>query len=163
MAKRQVFFSFHYKNDVMRTAQVRNIGAIDGKSLFSDNKWEEVKSKGDRAIQNWIDEQMKYRSCLVVLVGEETANRKWINYEIKKAWSSGKGVVGIYIHNLKDPRYGKSKQGRNPFDYISLKNGNKLSSIVKCYNPNTYDTYNNIKDNIEDCIEEAIQIRNKYK
>ena len=28
--KRQVFYSFHYKNDVMRAAQIRNIGAIEG-------------------------------------------------------------------------------------------------------------------------------------
>lgn len=38
MAKRQVFYSFHFDNDVMRVQQVRNIGAIEGnehiQSLF---------------------------------------------------------------------------------------------------------------------------------
>jgi len=29
MAKRQVFYSFHYANDVMRVQQIRNIGMIE--------------------------------------------------------------------------------------------------------------------------------------
>lgn len=42
------------------------------------------------------------RSCLVVLVGEKTSGRKWINYEIQKEYELKKGIVGIYIHDLKD-------------------------------------------------------------
>lgn len=83
---------------------------------------------------------MQYRSCVVVLVGEETANRKWVQYEIKKAWEDGKRVVGIYIHNLKDPRYGTSRMGTNPFDSFTIGN-QKLSNIVKCYNPTHSDAY----------------------
>ena len=45
------------------------------------------------------------RSCVVVLIGSETASRKWVQYEIEQGWKRGKGVVGIYIHNLKD-RFG---------------------------------------------------------
>ena len=44
---------------------------------------------------------MAKRSCVVVLIGEKTAERKWINYEIKKAIELNKGIVGIYIHNLR--------------------------------------------------------------
>ena len=35
--KRQVFFSFHYANDVWRVGQIRNIGTIEGQEIFSDN------------------------------------------------------------------------------------------------------------------------------
>lgn len=93
------------------------------------------------------------------MVGEETANRKWVRYEIKKAWELRKGLVGVYIHNLKDPRMGKSLKGKNPFDQFEFDDGTKLSSVVKCYNPNPNDTYNEIKDNLEDWIEEAIASR----
>ena len=86
MAKRQVFFSFHYDNDNWRAAQVRNMGKVDNSSTFSDNEWEEVKEKTESAIKDWIDEQLNKCSCLVVLIGEKTANRKWINYEIKRAY-----------------------------------------------------------------------------
>lgn len=158
MPKRQVFYSFHFDNDVMRVQQIRNIGALEDNKPVSSSEWEEVKRKGESSIEKWIDDNMAYRSCVVVLVGEETANRKWVKYEIRKAWKDGKGLVGIYIHNLKCPRNGKSNKGTNPFDQFTL-DGSKLSSVVKCYNPSSTDAYNDIKNNIEDWIEEAIQLR----
>lgn len=168
--KRQIFYSFHYDKDVFRVQQIRNIGALEENAPVSANDWETVKKGGDKAIEKWIDDNMKNRSCVVVLVGENTASRPWVKHEIAKAWNDGKGVLGIYIHNLKDPRYsttpvlfGKSNQGVNPFNGFTMKrDDSKLSSIVKCYNPSSTDTYNSIKDNIESWIEEAIKIRNEY-
>ena len=163
MAKRQVFYSFHYQNDVMRVAQIRNIGVIEGNAPASSSKWEEVKRKGDSAIKKWIDDNMNYRSCVIVLIGSETANRKYIAYEIEKAWNSGKGLLGIYIHNINCPRTGKSLIGKNPFDKFTLHDGKKkLSDIVKCYNPSSYDAYSDIARNIDGWIEEAIKIRESY-
>ena len=40
MPKRQVFFSFHFNNDVMRVQQIRNIGVIEGNTPVSVNDWE---------------------------------------------------------------------------------------------------------------------------
>lgn len=57
--------------------------------------------RGNTAIKNWINRQMQGRSCLVVLVGASTADRRWINYEIIQAWGKGMGVAGIYIHAIK--------------------------------------------------------------
>lgn len=159
MAKRQVFYSFHYDNDVFRVQQIRNIGALEDNKPVSANEWESVKRGGEASIKKWIDDNLRYKSCVVVLVGEETANRKWVRYEIEKAWELGKGLVGVYIHNLKDPRTGKSSKGKNPFDQFEFDDGTKLSSVVKCYNPNPNDAYNEIKDNLEDWIEEAIASR----
>lgn len=76
MAKRQVFFSFHYSRDAWRASMVRNMGKVDDSSTFSDNDWEEVRYKTDARIKEWIDSQLSMRSCLVVLVGKETSERK---------------------------------------------------------------------------------------
>ncbi len=65
---RKCFYSFHYKPDVMRVSQVRNIGALEANKPASDNDWETVKSGKDLAIKRWITNQMKGRSCTVVLV-----------------------------------------------------------------------------------------------
>lgn len=160
MAKRQIFYSFHYDNDVFRVQQIRNIGALEENIPVSANEWETVKRGGETSIKKWIDENLKYKSCVVVLIGTETANRKWVKYEIEKAWNDGKAVLGIYIHNLECPRNGTCGQGTNPFDTFTLNNNGKLlSSIVKCYNPKSYDTYNDIKNNLENWIEEAIANR----
>jgi nitrogen regulatory protein PII-like uncharacterized protein len=161
--KRQVFYSFHFANDVLRVSQIRSIGALEDNKPVSANDWEEVKKKGDAGIKKWINDNMDYRSCVIVMVGEETSKRKWVKYEIEKAWNDRRGVLGIYIHNLKCPNNGKSKQGANPFDGFTLDNGKKkLSSVVKCYNPNSSDAYNAIRNNLEDWIEEAIKIRKDY-
>ena len=162
MSKRRVFYSFHYKNDVMRVAQIRNIGAIEDNKPVSENAWEDVKNNGTKAIEDWIDSNMKNRSCVIVMIGEKTAKRKWVKYEIKKAWEEGRGLLGIYIHNIKCPRNGKCNKGDNPFEQFKFKNGTKLSQIVKCYNPKWYDAYNDIKENLEDWVEEAITIRKQY-
>jgi hypothetical protein len=162
MAKRRIFYSFHFGNDVMRVQQIRNIGSLEENKPVSVNDWEKVKKGGVGAIEKWIDDNMYGRSCVVVLVGEETASRKWVKYEIKKAWEDGKGVLGIYIHNLKCPREGKCSQGANPFAQFSV-DGVALSEIVKCYNPKASDAYNSIADNLEDWIEEAIEIRDTYE
>ena len=163
MAKRQVFYSFHYKPDCWRASQVRNIGVVEGKKPVPDNDWEEITSAGDDAIKKWIADQMKYRSCAVVLVGNKTADRKWINYEIAKSWDESMGVVGIYIHGLKNSEEYVSEKGNNPFDYINYgDNGKKLSAIVKCYNPtgaNSKERYAWISKYISDAVEEAIKIR----
>ena len=162
---RRVFFSFHYKPDSWRVATVRNIGTIEGNKAAFDNYWEEVKKGGDKAIKSWIASQMKGRTCTVVLVGTNTANRKWINHEIIKSWNDGMGVVGIHIHGLKNSEGRVSSKGKNPFDYITYGSaGKKLSTIVKCYNPsgsNSQERYDWIKKHLANAVEEAINIRNK--
>lgn len=157
--KRQVFYSFHFDNDVMRVQQIRNIGVVEGNKPVAPNNWEEIRRIGKNAVKKWIDDNMKYKSCVVVLVGSETANREWVDYEIRKAWNEGKGLFGIYIHNLKDPRTGTCRKGANPFDNVLLKNGQKLSSLVPCYDPNSWDAYNDIAKNLENWVDFAIKSR----
>lgn len=156
---RRVFYSFHYQNDNWRVAQIRNIGSIDGNKPANDNDWEEVKRGGDKAIKNWIDNQMFNRSCTIVLIGSQTANRKWINYEIKKSIENNKGIFGIYINKLKNQFGDKDYQGDNPFDYVIDSEGNKLSKIIPAYNPpylESKEIYNYIADNIQYWIDKAL-------
>lgn len=161
---RKVFFSFHYAPDNWRASQVRNMGALEGNVPCSDNDWEAVKKGGEAGIKKWIADQLSGRSCAVVLVGADTASRKWVIYEIQEAWNANKGVVGVRIHNLKDRDGNHSAKGPNPFDELTLQDGKKrLSSIVKLYDPPGWastDVYAHIKANLAAWVEEAIAIRN---
>lgn len=163
---RQTFFSFHFANDHWRAGQVRNAGVVEGNAPVSDNKWEEIKRGGDAAIRTWIDGQLAGRSCVIVLIGSETAGRRWIKYEIEKGWNDGKGVVGVHIHGLKNSKGLTATIGRNPFDDFTMKRDNsKLSSIVKTYNPagsTSTAIYDSIKVNLATWVEEAISIREQY-
>jgi len=146
---------------------IRNIGVIEGNKPAPDNDWETITKNGDEAIKKWIRGQMKYRSCTVVLVGSKTANRKWINHEIVKSWNNGMGVVGIYIHGIKNSQGYISDKGNNPFDYIIYGDTKKkLSAIAKCYNSvgsNSKERYDWISINMSAMVEEAIKIRNTYQ
>lgn len=155
--RRQIFYSFHYDNDVFRVQLIRQIGALEDNEPVSANEWETVKKGGDKAIEKWINDTMQNRSCVVVLIGEETYQRKWVKHEIVKAWNDGKTLLGIYIHNINSMGKGKCDIGRNPFEQFKTNDGKKLSELVKCYNPKSNDAYNDIRNNMEDWIEESIK------
>lgn len=163
--KRQVFFSFEYNKDNWRAAQVRNMGKVSSDSTFSDNDWEEVKKKSDLAIKRWINSEMEKRSCIVVLIGATTSSRKWVKYEIEKAYELGKGILGIYIYRLKDADGNQTTKGSNPFYNIFTDDGHRLSNYVKAYDSpysSSNYVYNDINNKISDLIEKAISAAGTY-
>ena len=159
---RSAFYSFHYTPDCWRASQVRNMGVIDGNKPASDNDWEQVTRRGDQAIQNWIEGQLNGRSCAIVLIGQNTAARKWINYEISTAWNQNKGVLGVYVHRLRDASGYQCNKGGNPFDHVTFtSSGRPLSTVVQTYDTpyDSKEAYGYIQSNLSAWIEEAIRIR----
>lgn len=142
---RRAFFSFKYK-DVSRAMVVRNSWVTQGKDAagFIDAaSFEEVKRKGDKAIRNWIDDQLNGTSVTIILVGEKTCSSRWVKYEIEKSIEIGNGLLGIDISKIKDlqgnttDRCGQIPKGY-PF-YLWFKE----------------DGYNNMGDWIEKAAEDA--------
>lgn len=157
MAK-SVFFSFYYKGDAWRLQQIANLGAVDGQSILKPQEWEEVKRKGDRAIENWIDEQMRYKRTVVVLVGAHTADRRWVKYEIIKAWNEKRPLVGIRIHGLADSSGQPDQPGANPFEAVTMSDGRTIAGYVPLHVPagnTTKGVYSSIENNIESWIDGA--------
>jgi len=103
---RRVFFSFHYETDIWRASQVRNSWVTkpdrEAAGFWDAAAREEVKKKGEEAIKRWIEKQLEGTSVTVVLIGAETSDRKYVQYEIKQSWNKGNGLIGIYVHNLKE-------------------------------------------------------------
>ena len=141
LSMRKVFFSFHYSRDAWRVSQVRNswlIRSDNQASPFLDKaQWQEVKRHGDENIKKWILEQLSGTSVTVVLIGSETSSRRWVQFEIMESAKKRNGILGIYIHNLKN-QYGMSDiQGPNPFTtiYYPQENGSKrfFSEIYPVY------------------------------
>lgn len=158
---RKVFFSFYFDEDGWRAGMVRNIGKLEADNPVSGNEWEEVKRGGDAAIKRWIDNQMAGKTCCVVLVGANTYTRPWVKYEIEKSWNSGKGLVGIRVHGLKNQKGYTSSVGPNPFDDFNIGTA-KLSSRVELFNPAGQDSlavYASIGADIESLVERAIKNR----
>lgn len=153
---RRVFFSFHYERDNWRAAQVRNSWVTkpdrEAAGFWDAAEWEKVKKEGDMAIKRWIDKQLDRTSVTIVLIGAETTSRKWVRYEIIKSLEKGNGIVGIYIHNLKDKDGSTDRQGDVNFGKIDGEH--EFSEL--------YPTYDWIKnkgyDNLGDWIERATLI-----
>jgi MTH538 TIR-like domain (DUF1863) len=102
---RKVFFSFHYQRDLWRVNVVRNSAVVEGTSVvgFHDvSLWEEAKKKGDAEVKRLIDTALLGTSVTVVLIGSQTANRKYVGYEIEKSIAVGNGLLGVRIHQIKD-------------------------------------------------------------
>lgn len=161
MAREPVFYSFHYDNDVFRVQQVRNMGIVEGDEPVSKNDWEQIKRRGDASVESWIDENMKYKRCVIVLIGSETADRPWVKYEIKQAWESKKGLFGIYIHNLRCPRSGTCAKGPNPFSKWAVGN-RSMADLVTCHDPATWDAYRDISMRMSAWVSQAIEAA-KYR
>lgn len=102
---RRVFFSFHYDNDINRTMIVRNSWVTQGKEVagFIDKaEFESIKRRGKDAVERWIDGQLEGTSVTVVLIGSETLERPYVQYEIRKSIERGNGLIGVYIHGIRD-------------------------------------------------------------
>lgn len=153
---RRVFFSFHYERDIWRVNQVRNSWVTkerEAAGFWDASLWEEAKKKGDAAIKRMIDEGLKQTSVTVVLIGNETANRKYVGYEIEESYKRNNGLLGIYIHKLENQRGQIDGKGNNPFNnwYVEGDNGRKvyLSSLFKTYDWKDDNGYKNFAQWVE--------------
>jgi len=138
---RRTFFSFHYERDVWRAGQVRNSWVTQDRTaagFWDAAKWEEVRKKGTAAIHKWIDEQLDGTSVTVVLIGSETATREYVDYEITASHAKRNGILGIYIHNMKNMAGLTDMMGANPFAKWTFK---RDGNIV------TYPTYDWVAEN----------------
>lgn len=142
---RRVYFAFHYQRDIWRVNVVRNSWVTQDREaagFYDASLWEEVKKKGEEAIIRMIDEGLKNTSVTAVLIGKETADRKWVKYEIKKSHTDKKGLLGIYIHGIEDQNGDTDQKGSNTFGEIGTDiNGNSI------YFWQLYPTYDWTTDN----------------
>jgi hypothetical protein len=158
---RKVFFSFHYENDVWRANIVRNSwvtkDGIEDAGFIDAADFEEVKKGGDTAIKKWIRDQLFGTSVTVVLLGSETSKREYVKYELEQSYERGNGLLGIYIHRIKDQNGNTSLKGSNQFGEIGKdKNGSSVYfSTFPCYDWIDNDGYNNIGKWIEEAAQKA--------
>ena len=153
---RHTFFSFHHGRDVWRAGQVRNSWVTklskerEAAGFWDKAEWEEVQKKAEAAIHRWIDGQLKGTSVTVVLIGAETSTRPHVNYEITESHKRGNGLLGIYIHNVKDEDKKTDTKGKNPFDKYTFKNSE--GKVIK------YPTYDWVNDDGRNFMGDWIEV-----
>lgn len=120
---RYSFFSFCYEDvknfkvNVVRNSWLLNHSAD---SFIDGSIWEKEKSKGPTVIKNLIETGLKKTSVTTVLIGDETADRRWVKYEIVKSFEKGNGILAIHINRIRDKEQAISARGLNPLDRIAF-------------------------------------------
>jgi len=167
---RRVFFSFHYQNDIWRVSQVRNSNITkewEANKYLDAASWESVRRKGDAAVTAWIDRQINGTGVTVVLIGAKTAERRFVRYEIEESHNRGNGMLGFYIHRLKNQHGRPGIKGRNPFldssaeveesfwGLWTTKETRRFSEIYPTYDWVADNGYQNINKWIEDAAKKV--------
>lgn len=148
----RVFFSFHYARDIWRVNQVRNSWVTHGgttQRFLDASLWEETKRRGPAAIQKLIDEGLQQSDATAVLIGNETADREWVRYEIEQSWARNNPIIGIRINRLKDQGGRRDPQGANPFSRVRYEGNKTLGQVVPIYDWNEDLGYENLAEWIE--------------
>ena len=149
---RHVYFAFHYQRDIWRVNVVRNSNVVQGfeSAGFIDySLWEEAKKQGDEAIKRLIDDRLVGTTVTAVLIGAKTAEREYVDYEIRKSWQRKNGLFGVYIHNIEDRNGTTDSKGADPFTGYTG---------IKTYDWIADDGYNNLGDWV-DAAYERVKLR----
>lgn len=138
MAQR-VFFSFQY-GDVSRAMVVRNSWADldkEAAGFLDAAEFESIKRQGEDVIKKWIDNQLNGTLVTAVLVGENTCNSRWVQYEIDKSKDIGNGLLGIDISKIRSPntnitlRCGKIPKGYPFYLWFKEKGCNNIGGWIE--------------------------------
>lgn len=102
---------------------------------------------------------LKNTSVTAVLIGTETSTRDYVTFEMIQSHNKGNGLLGVYIHGIKDENGNTETKGANPFDNVVRNNsdGSKtsFSKIYPTYDWVRDDGYKNFGDWVEKAAKAA--------
>ena len=130
---RYAFFSFCYEDvKSFKVNVVRNSWLLNhSKESFIDGSiWEKEKSKGVGVIKDLIEGGLNKTSVTAILIGDETAERRWVKYEIIKSFERGNGILAIHINRIRGKDQYISVKGINPLERLGFRisdDGKKIS------------------------------------
>lgn len=81
----------------------------------------------DATIAKELRGLIKWAGTFIVLIGNHTHERPWVNYEILNAYKQGKNIIGVYMYGCKDTvelpeafrMYGRSLIGWNSTEKLA--------------------------------------------
>ena len=129
MADLHNVFISHYGEDEKQLdslkQNLKNHGC-DARNSSVEKKDYDNKRHSDAVIARYLRICIRWAKTFIVMIGEHTHERKWVNYEIRQAIKQGKTIVGVYEKGCKDnvelpgafKDYGGSLLGWNSTDKL---------------------------------------------
>ena len=138
-----VFIS-HYHRDQEDLDGLKDLMKRKGYDI-RDSSIDELKpnkAKNKDYIKSLLRSRIDWAGTVLVLVGQETHSRPWVNWEIEYANSQGKRIVGIYAHGAKESdipknldRYGDALVGWDSKNLIDAIRGKHHDWVTPDGNP----------------------------
>lgn len=109
MTRRHVFISHHHADDA-KVDQLTDLLRRDGNDVRNSSvrmkpanqrRMDEGRVK-DETIRRLLRMKISWATTVVVLIGNETHSRPWVNWEIEEAKRQGKRIVGVYAYGGTD-------------------------------------------------------------
>ena len=103
--EKNIFVS-HYHADASKIEELKDLIGRHGIEM-RDSSIYEAKLKNNATNENYIKyelikPQMQWAGTVVVLIGDKTADSKYVDWEIRAAAEMGKNIVGVYLQGAKD-------------------------------------------------------------
>lgn len=136
--EKNVFISHHHKDDNsindLKGLLSKNGYEIKNSSIRVDQDGDSSdngKKLSDSTIENKLRDKISWAGNVIVIVGEKTHTRDWVNWEIEQAHKQGKNIIGVYENGLKDiveipealEKYANAMHGWNSSGIIDALNG----------------------------------------
>jgi hypothetical protein len=109
--KNQVYLSHDHLNDIWRAQVFVQIvrSLMRPRIIMPSTGWHNRETARAE-----IRERLEDTAITVVLIGSETADRPWVQYELDQSVARGNGLLGIYIHAMEDHKGNNSMPGTKP-------------------------------------------------
>lgn len=111
------------------------LDGADGAPLLDATEWNWVVRDDERAGTAWIQQNMRFASAVVVLVGEHTDRNPWVRREIFAAWSECRPLLGVHAYGIVDADGRTCEKGKNPFHHLKFRSGGYMSDYVPVFEP----------------------------
>lgn len=141
---RKTFFSFHYKPDVQRAQVVRKSQYFkdhEEAGFYDASAFEKTKSENPDSLKRFLRKEIQGTSVICVLIGAETASRRWVRFEIMQALRDARGLVGVRIHSIADFDGKTVSAGDNPFDLLGIYRKDDTLQLIERKTVNDQWTY----------------------
>lgn len=108
-SRRHLFISHHHRDDALVDKFAKLLGSkgwdVRNSSIRAKPANQQRLDKGmvkESTIKRLLRMKVSWASTVVVLIGQQTHQRPWVNWEIDQAHAQGKRIVGVYEHGGKE-------------------------------------------------------------
>ena len=127
----KVYFSHDLDDpraDVVREHWLSQPGHEEA-GFFDALTWGDATMGGPGTIKRMLAEALENTSVTCVLIGPQTAAKRWVRYEIVESIQRRNRLIGVHISGIPDKSKKTASAGKSPFEELALAISDDGSSV----------------------------------